>query len=683
MRIDLVAVVVSIAVAHGMARAEDAPKSVDPTTPATAPGAASTAPGDSSEVIEVTGAAPARPGTIKIDATTARRAPGALGEPLRVLGLLPGVATSYAASGYPVIRGTLPGESRFTFDDIELPLLYHFALGNEVLHPSFIGEVELRAGGYGAEQGQLLGGLVTLTPATPDATRTELRANPVEIGAYHHQVLSKTASVTAAARVGTLSLVKIFKTDRDLYYVDQQTRFVHRFGNGDQLALTSLGAIDYYGRPEYFVKLQADRLAFHRLDVRWTRARNGWMLRAGVQTELDKLRSTTIYLPLEVPPGVDPPMMPPHHEGGESYGARAYADASVSLAPWLRVRGGFAARHRTLVDTQSPFNLPEQQDPYLGLARAVDVAGAWAAFDLRIGPLTITPGIRGDAYYAYLVRASTRHVTVDPRLAVTADLPDHARAEVAVGAYSAPPQLSLFRRDAVIGPLPLTDGIGSNAGMSRAIQTEASLRTPLGAGIEGNFAVYYNQTRRAVDFAVVGQTFHQPDSGFDFVAPYRNVDTRAFGAEVMLRRELARSVTGWLSYSLAKLDRDFGFVNLPGDYDQRHTLNATAQWKRGSWLFGGTLHFNTGRPVQYPQDVGFGGFAKNLDRIHRLPINARLDVRAERFFQFASWRMSAYFSMQNATFSKEVVGYDAQPGTGIVEQTVFLPLAVLGLEVVL
>jgi hypothetical protein len=98
------------------------------------------------EVIEIHGAAPAPAGTISIDAQVARKTAGALGEPFRVLALLPGVTTSIAASGYPIIRGTLPGESRFSFDGIEIPMLYHLLLGNQVIHPAFIGDLELRAG---------------------------------------------------------------------------------------------------------------------------------------------------------------------------------------------------------------------------------------------------------------------------------------------------------------------------------------------------------------------------------------------------------------------------------------------------------------------------------------------------------------------------------------------------------
>jgi len=104
----------------------------------------------------VTDVAPRDPGTVSLDARVARTTAGALGEPLRALALAARVTTSVAASGYPIIRGTLPGESRYTYDGIQIPMLYHLLLGNQVIHPSFIGDLALRAGGHGAEQGHLL-----------------------------------------------------------------------------------------------------------------------------------------------------------------------------------------------------------------------------------------------------------------------------------------------------------------------------------------------------------------------------------------------------------------------------------------------------------------------------------------------------------------------------------------------
>src|ERR1043166_4947509 len=229
------------------------------------------APGEAGRTRRVSGKAPTPPGTISLDAQVARQTAGAMGEPFRALALLPGVTTSIAASGYPIIRGTLPGESRFSYDGIEIPLLYHLLIGNQVIHPSFIGDLELRAGGHGAEQGNLMGGLVTMTAPPIDGVRTELRGNPVEVGAFHSQRLSPSTTIALAARAGTLAIAaKLYDPKASVYYVDQQARLVYRLGPSDVLTFTSLGAYDYVRQPPDSTTIRTDKLGFHRFDARWT-----------------------------------------------------------------------------------------------------------------------------------------------------------------------------------------------------------------------------------------------------------------------------------------------------------------------------------------------------------------------------------------------------------------------------
>jgi hypothetical protein len=248
----------------------------------------------------------------------------------------------------------------------------------------------------------------------------------------------------------------------------------------------------------------------------------------------------------------------------------------------------------------------------------------------------------------------------------------------------------------VIGPLPMTDGLGSNAGINHAVDADASMRIPLGRHLEASAAAYYRDTHRAVDFGVVNHMFHEAQSCSDLPAPYRDLDTRNAGAELMVRGDLSPSVSGWLSYALAKSERDFGFIKLPGDFDQRHTLNVTGQWRHGRWLLGATGNLHTGRAMEYPQAnecVNGSSTTSNytsLDVLRRPPVNGRIDLRVERAYQFAGWRMSLYFDVQNATLTKEIVNYAVitnyavDPVTvSIVPQTVFLPLAIVGLEVVL
>ncbi|HEX8108233.1 MAG TPA: hypothetical protein VF516_10925, partial [Kofleriaceae bacterium] len=253
-------------------------------------------------------------------------------------------------------------------------------------------------------------------------------------------------------------------------------------------------------------------------------------------------------------------------------------------------------------------------------------------------------------------------------------------------------QLSLHAADAVVGPLPMTDGTGSAAGMNHAIAAQLSLRAPLGAGLQGSFAAYARRTHHAIDFGMVNQRFtgDDPCHATAGALVYRDIDSRAVGVEAMIRRELGHAVTGWLSYSLGKVDRDLGFVQLPGDFDQRHTLSATAQWQRGRWRFGASGQLHTGRPVPYPLFAtcsdGFLTSSTSADALRRLPTTGRIDLRAERALSVGGRPGRLFFELQNATFLPEPLGYRVDgfgAGQRVVEDTLLLPLPLVGLEVVL
>lgn len=106
---------------------------------------------------------------------------------------------------------------------------------------------------------------------------------------------------------------------------------------------------------------------------------------------------------------------------------------------------------------------------------------------------------------------------------------------------------------------------------------------------------------------------------------------------------------------------------------------------------------HTGRPVMYPQyamctsaPFVYVDEIETADKLRRLPTTWRLDLRAERTFELSGWQMRLFFEMQNATLTPEVVGYSFGRDVGhgpfsyhVVEDTVFIPLPLIGLEVTL
>ena len=62
-----------------------------------------------------------------------------------------------------------PGNTGFFLDSVEIPTLFHLALGPSVIHPYFFGGLDFFPGGYPARFGRYVGGIVTAETRAPPA----------------------------------------------------------------------------------------------------------------------------------------------------------------------------------------------------------------------------------------------------------------------------------------------------------------------------------------------------------------------------------------------------------------------------------------------------------------------------------------------------------------------------------
>jgi len=107
-------------------------------------------------------------------------------------------------------------------------------------------------------------------------------------------------------------------------------------------------------------------------------------------------------------PGADPAT----HEGAARTRARLQATGSSPLPGAHRAgRRRGAPPHARQWQLTVPADRNRRSVPRPG--HDVDAEGAWAAVDLQLGPITITPGVRADSYHVDLYGASVLHTSVD------------------------------------------------------------------------------------------------------------------------------------------------------------------------------------------------------------------------------------------------------------------------------
>jgi hypothetical protein len=147
----------------------------------------------------------------------------------------------------------------------------------------------------------------------------------------------------------------------------------------------------------------------------------------------------------------------------------------------------------------------------------------------------------------------------------------------------------------------------------------------------------------------------------------QNGEGRAYGAQFLVRRELANRLFGWVAYTLLRSERkdtpDGDWR--PFDFDQTHVLTALASYDFGAGFeIGARFRYSTG----YPRTPVTGAYydsrsdtyqpilgTKNADR---LPDFWQLDVRLAKEFKIGTTRLEVYLDVQNVTDrdnSEEVV----------------------------
>jgi outer membrane receptor protein involved in Fe transport len=99
-------------------------------------------------------------GTAVVSGDEGRSLPGAFGDPLRTIDLMPGIVPVVSGLPFFYVRGPPPGNTGYFVDGVRVPLVFHLAIGPSVVHPALIDRVDFYPGGYPARFGRFIGGIV-------------------------------------------------------------------------------------------------------------------------------------------------------------------------------------------------------------------------------------------------------------------------------------------------------------------------------------------------------------------------------------------------------------------------------------------------------------------------------------------------------------------------------------------
>jgi TonB family protein len=590
-----------------------------------------------------------------------RQIPGTFGDPFRVIQTLPGVASVVSLLPFPVVRGASPASTGFLLDGTTIPLLYHLLVGTSVIHPEFIDEIQFYPGGAPAPYGQYTGGIIDgrTARARPDEHLLDFDINLLQAGAFVREPLKPLgATFTAAARYGYPGFLLGLATNQiSLSYWDYQLRLdggnanngwtAFVYGANDELDTRAATAAPGTPSPPLTPTLV---LTFHRIDLRehLTQGRLDETFRAvlGYDHTLSNGTDFSVWLaePSVVARWIDSPRLT--LDAGLQGSLHDINQGSAAMAAAGSLAGITAQLHKYYVGS------------------------GWLEAIWRPTPRTlIRPGLRGDTYND----GTTSRSAADPRLTVRyrlfdRDLPDVSPGsddsavwlKGSAGIYHQPPRFVL--------PLPGLDLLPLQYGLLQSYQTSLGAELPLQKRFQLSVEGFFNYMDPTIfdlsvnDSSVVTApnptllpttiVTQQMDAQM-FIDRLTKPETgRAYGLELLLRRQSKSGVFGWISYTLSRSERLQGSQWIAYDFDRVQLFNFVGGLPLArNWDLGLRGQYESGRPTTTTAGYNAG----------RNDGYWRFDLRVDKRAVWKRWLLDFYVDITNAALLPEEI----TPGTVI------------------
>lgn len=603
------------------------------------------------ETIEIRGQAPVQAaGSEVIDRGELQRVPGAGGDVVKALTAMPGVVNLQLPLGYSgvVIRGSSPQDSKFLVDDFEIPILFHNIGFRAVLPAESIATLAYIPGGFGVEAGRATSGIVAVTTRPGDARRSEqAEISLIDGGLIAQGPIGAKTRYLFGLRRSTIDLVlpSLIPASADLSlttvpsYYDEQLRIDTELSDAWKFAVSSVGTIDtfeLYATKDTEAKTKRfyNRTDFALLTAAATYRRDGWFANlalSGLFTEfkfnVGVLQKIEVTQP-QVTPRAEVIRTAKSFAGLTNIEWRAGAEAkvgrwSIDLAQPRELRDS---------DPIGNFDPKDVSQRFSGAVWTPDFS-QWTSLAANLDSrLRATVGLRADEF------GRRGEWTLQPRGQVEYKLTPTLMARLSAGAYRRPPEFQ-------------TELLTKTLDAERSTQNIVGLQYEPQEGTRIQASGYYIDRTRLIT--------SEPDGSIANSGRGRTV-----GGE-LLATYRGGPWFSWLAYSYSHSTR----VDRPGEaerlfsYDQPHSLNAAASWKRGHWQLGGRFQLYSGLPY-----TPVKGAVLNNDRnvyipifeplnSARAPIHHQLDLRVDYSWKWGPAALTAFLDVQNVYMNESVVTY--------------------------
>lgn len=621
----------------------------------------------------------------KLNSNEIERYPGGNRDISRVIQSLPGVASTASFRNDIIIRGGAPNENKFFVDEIEVPVINHFATQGSsggpvgILNVNLIKNVDLIAGGFPANRMDAMSSFFdfTLKEGRRDRMATQLTLGASELTLSNEGPIGeKTTYLLSARRSYLQGLFRLIGLPFLPTFNDFQLKTTTKLNDKTELTFIGVGAIDNFVLNEDVPDDEtpderADRL--YLLDA--LPIQNQWNYATGLK--LKRFRENGYWTFI----------LSRNMLNNESY---KYADNDESNEDNLLFRyvsqesenkfraensifgKGYTLKYGVNYQYSRYFISDFDRSTLAASGEIIEIESTsnfnqYGAFisgskNFIDDRLLVTGGIRMDGA-DFAETASNPLNQISPRVSFSYQLKPNLYATANAGIYYQKPAYTVL-------------GYEDNEGV--LVNKENDVRfirnSQLIAGIEllvpeknrrftaeafyKRYGNYPSSIRNGIALANLGADFgvigNEPVES--------NAEGKAYGIEFLAQQRLFNNFYGIAALTLVRSEftnpNTEGFV--PSSWDNRFIVSLTAGKRFGkNWEIGARWRFLGGTPYT-PYDVEESALISNWDlrgqpildftqiNAIRLPAFHQLDLRIDKKYFFENWNLNWYIDIQNA-----------------------------------
>jgi len=638
---------------------------------------------------------------------------GVAGDAVKTLQTLPSVLPASPGSADIVMRGGLPGDNSYYYDDLLLPFVFHFGGAKTIIPSRMIESMDFYPGAFSAKYTDTLGGVIQLkSPGNiPQRTSGEFELGMIQSGIYlEGNAFSKNSDVKTneSETNNNQEATKTTTSEKDndaigyrlgvrRTYLELYKPLIQKLANNSSF-VTIPQATDYQfvfngnhsnGTWQAYLLGAADRasLSGNLGNSDTASGKDSFSIYnytevSGVRYNLNLKDGYGLHFTFE-----QRYLVFQQDIFGDQIDARSHLfvfgvslDKKINelLTYSIGIRPKYVHNSVGIDVVQYPSGDPTiyfdpELAPRVKNTISTDQFYGDTYLDIIYSPIKeikINPGVN------VLKGPSAKQLSVDPRVGVRFDVTESQTLKAAVGYYSQLPAIQYT--------IP---GYGNPD-----LQLEKNIQYVVGH--ESKFLDNYStdlQLWYKTSDSLTGPAINNSNNKYE-----NSIQSRAKGVEVFLKKKPSDFWFGWISYGLSLAEvRDPGSgIWRNSDYDRTHSLNIvygqkiTSRWNAGarfqfmtgspySSVSGGTYNQNTG--VYSPSPDG-NTYLVNKNDV-RNPYYMEVDFRTEYDFLFKDWTLTSYLNIlnlfnrsnvTNTTFNRDysktvsVTGLPIIPSIGVI-----------------